>query len=172
MRLAIGMKNFSLEAHSPKFCFFDQLFLFDRPGICYPNLLPLLPGTLVIKKTFAFTAAIRFFPVFDDGASSHNLFDDIVSVQRSIMVVVDIPVANPEVELVIGRITVTWMRNRGVATSRLAVQRSHGERCESKENEKRGRWTLKSHAASCVRVTDGRGGRMSPPRLSSCGRQS
>jgi hypothetical protein len=53
VRLAVGVRDFALKADAAVFEFFNQLFLFDRSGVDYPNLLPLLFGSLVVEQAFA-----------------------------------------------------------------------------------------------------------------------
>src|SRR5580704_4629413 len=70
VRLAVGVRDFALKADAAVLQFFNQLFLFDRSGVGYPNLLALLFGSLVVEQAFALAGAVRFPPVFHDGASA------------------------------------------------------------------------------------------------------
>jgi hypothetical protein len=54
-------------------------------------------GSLVVEQAFALASAVRFPPVLQDGASAHNLFDHVSAVHCAVVIVVDVPSADPEV---------------------------------------------------------------------------
>jgi hypothetical protein len=58
VRLAVGLRDFALKADVAVLQFFNQLFLFDRSGVDYPNLRPLLFGSLVVEQAFAPASAV------------------------------------------------------------------------------------------------------------------
>src|ERR1700690_4027050 len=109
VRLPVEVKDLALEANAAVLQFLDQCLLFNRSSVGYPHLLPLFFGWLIVEKTFALSAAIRFAPIFYDGASAHNLFNPVGAVQGAVMVVIDIPSPDPEVELVVIGISVAGM---------------------------------------------------------------
>jgi hypothetical protein len=76
--------------------------LFDWSSVSHPYLFPLLVCLLVIKQAFPFAASVGFAPVFYQSASAHDLLDNVSAVDCAVVIVVDIPVADPKVELVVG----------------------------------------------------------------------
>jgi len=83
--------------------------LFDWSRVSHPYLFPLLVCLLVIKQAFPFAASDGFAPVFYQSASAHDLLDNVSAVDCAVVIVVDIPVADPKVELVVGGIGLAGM---------------------------------------------------------------
>ena len=71
--------------------------LFDWSSVSHPYLFPLLVCLLVIKQAFPFAASVAFAPVF------------YRAVECAVVIVVDIPVADSKVELVVRGIGLTGM---------------------------------------------------------------
>ena len=128
IRAPVELEDLAEESQRAAGTVFDREPLLREAGVRDPDLMPRLSSLLVEIRLLDLSAAVRLVPVDGDRAALEDLLRDAPSRFPAPGGVVDVPVADPEIETMEGGIRLARRRPRRLREAKTAPRRRPSER--------------------------------------------